>query len=250
MPMKPKSILLFGGVAIAFACWLSLADAASTPFGVAPPPEQGGSPIGGPLSPLFMWIAIAQQHFYGDLVARISDLKANPWALWTLLGLSFLYGVFHAAGPGHGKAVISGYLVATGETVKRGILLSFASAFVQALSAIAVVAILGAILHVTAVTMTAATGWFEVASSGMIALVGAWLLWSKVFGGHTHAHFHAPLPAGAGHDHHRHDHAGHDHPHHEHELAHAHAAHDHHADHDHDHVDAHAHYDDADDDDD
>ena len=53
------------------------------------------------------------------------------------MGLSFAYGIFHAAGPGHGKAVISSYLVANEETWKRGIVLSFASALVQALVAVA-----------------------------------------------------------------------------------------------------------------
>ena len=121
--MKARSIALAGTLAaVAVAAGLGLADAAITPFGVAPPPEQGGSPLtGGPLGPLFLWIAFAQQHFYGDLVARMGDLKENPWALWALLGLAFVYGVFHAAGPGHGKAVISGYLMATGESVKRGV---------------------------------------------------------------------------------------------------------------------------------
>jgi ABC-type nickel/cobalt efflux system permease component RcnA len=192
------------------------------------------------LSPLFVSIAIAQQHFYSDLVARMGDLKANPWAVWALMGLSFVYGVFHAAGPGHGKAVISGYLVATGEGARRGVVLSFAAAFVQALTAILVVAIAGALLHVTAVTMTAAAEWFEIASYALIALVGAWLLWSKSFGGHHHHHHHAPLPAAAGvdgdahafacaddshahHDHHGHDHGHDDHGHHHHhDDAHAH----------------------------
>src|ERR1051325_463982 len=224
--MKPRTIAVVGGLtAVVVALWLVLADAAVTPFGVAPPPEQGGSPLGGgPLTPLFLWIAFAQQHFYGDLVARMHDLKENPWALWALLGLAFVYGVFHAAGPGHGKAVISGYLVATGESVRRGILLSFAAAFVQAMSAILVVGIASAILHVTAVTMTAATGWFEVASSGLIVAVGAWLLWSKAFGGHSHGHFHAPQPASVGaaardagaHDHGHDHHHGHEHDHHGH----------------------------------
>ncbi len=58
-------------------------------------------------------------------------------AVWTLLAISFAYGIFHAAGPGHGKAVISSYLVANEETARRGIALSFASALMQALVAVA-----------------------------------------------------------------------------------------------------------------
>ena len=42
-----------------------------------------------------------------------------------LIGLSFLYGIFHAAGPGHGKAVISSYMLANEVALRRGILLSF-----------------------------------------------------------------------------------------------------------------------------
>jgi nickel/cobalt transporter (NicO) family protein len=211
---------------------------APSPFGVASP-ESGGSPIGGPLSPLFLTIALYQQQFYAVLIAAMSALKENPWSAWLLMGVSFLYGIFHAAGPGHGKAVISGYVVANRETVKRGILLSFAAAFVQGTTAVLVVGIAGAILRVTAVTMTAATDWFEIASYALIAAVGAWLLWSKTFGGHHHAHAHIPHPvsvgaaANPGHGHHRHDHAHGDahHAHrHGHQEAHHHA--DHAADHD------------------
>ena len=46
--------------------------------------------------------------------------------------MAFLYGIFHAAGPGHGKAVISSYLFANHETWRRGVVLSFASVVASA----------------------------------------------------------------------------------------------------------------------
>jgi nickel/cobalt exporter len=218
------------------------AEAATSPFGIATPDGTGG--FGGPLGPLFVWIALRQAEFYRSLTAMLSSIKENGFAVWGLLGLSFLYGVFHAAGPGHGKAVISAYLVSSGETAKRGIALSFAAAFVQALTAVAVVTVAAVVLRVTAVAMTRATDWFEIASYALVAVVGAWLLWSKIFGGHHHHHHH-PVAGGHddGHDHH-HDHHDHDHHHdgaghdHAHGAACAHGhVHLHHA-HDHDHAPA------------
>ena len=81
--------------------------------------------------------------------ATIRAAKSDGSAVWTLLAISFAYGIFHAAGPGHGKAVISSYLVANEETARRGIVLSFASALLQALVAVALVAVsrLAALLH-------------------------------------------------------------------------------------------------------
>ena len=61
--------------------------------------------------------------------------------MWLLVGLSFAYGIFHAAGPGHGKAVISSYMLANEVALRRGIMLSFVSAFLQAVTAIVVMAL-------------------------------------------------------------------------------------------------------------
>ena len=71
----------------------------------------------------------------------IRAAKADGSAGYSLMGLSFVYGIFHAAGPGHGKAVISSYLIASGETWRRGITLSLASALLQAGVAIAIVGV-------------------------------------------------------------------------------------------------------------
>jgi ABC-type nickel/cobalt efflux system permease component RcnA len=178
--------------------------AAQSPFGVATP-DGGGSAFGGPLAPVFAWIALRQAEFYRMLTGALADMKESGTAAWILLLVSFAYGVFHAAGPGHGKAVISASVLSSGESVRHGVAVSFAAAFVQALTAIAVVTVAAIIFRVTAQSMTRATEWIEIASYALIALVGGWLLWSKILGrGHHHHHHHS------GHDH---RHGDHDHAH-------------------------------------
>jgi nickel/cobalt transporter (NicO) family protein len=94
-----------------------------SPFGVGRPQPPPPPPTG-----VAGWIIAKQAEFYRQFSGLIRAAKADGSAVWTLLGVSFLYGIFHAAGPGHGKAVISSYLIATGETWWRGIVLAFASA--------------------------------------------------------------------------------------------------------------------------
>src|SRR6186713_1435672 len=123
---------------------------AQNPFGGPRPPAE--PQVGG----IVGWILAKQSEFYREMSATIRAAKTDGSAVWALLGISFAYGVFHAAGPGHGKAVISSYLVANEETAKRGIVLSFASALMQALVAIAIVGIGAAVLNVTAGQMCSA----------------------------------------------------------------------------------------------
>jgi ABC-type nickel/cobalt efflux system permease component RcnA len=135
-----------------------------------------------------------------------------------LLAISFAYGIFHAAGPGHGKAVISSYLVANQETARRGVALSFASALMQSLVAVVIVAICAWLLNATASTMCNAEKVIEIASYALIAAFGARLVWTK--GGGFMRALQAPQPvpamAAVAH-HHHHDHSdGHDHVHEEH----------------------------------
>jgi nickel/cobalt exporter len=156
------------GIAVAAAASAALAKG---PFGVTTP-EGGGSGFGGPLGPFFVWIALYQAQFYKALTDALATLKENPWGVWLLLALSFAYGVFHAVGPGHGKAVITSYLVSSGETVRHGVLLSFAAAMVQA--AVAIILVVGGaiLLRFTAMQITDATDWLEAGSYAAIAVIG------------------------------------------------------------------------------
>jgi nickel/cobalt exporter len=181
------------------------------------------------------WILAEQSRFYRALSGLIHAAKTDGSALWALMGISFIYGIFHAAGPGHGKAVISSYLVANEETWRRGIVLSFASALLQAVTAVVIVGIAAALLGATAKMMGDTVRAIEIASYALIVLLGARLLWVKGRGflrtwraiGST------PQTQAAevrGHEHdraHQHSSHAHDHDHH-HGMSHAHDHHHHH----------------------
>lgn len=178
-------------------------------------------------SGLLAWINDKQQAFYRALTGALKAMREDPAKLWTLIGLSFAYGVFHAAGPGHGKAVISSYMIANEVALRRGVFLSFLSSMLQGLTAIAVVGLAYVVLRGTTVTMTDATRYLELASYLLVAGFGAWLLWRKLkarlTGADPHAHH--------GHAHREHAHHNHGHAHHDHDHDHGHGhrhAHDHH----------------------
>ncbi len=154
------------------------------PFG-GPPPEPGFKiSRTGPLG----WLVVAQEQFYLGLTSALAKLKTDWNAFWILGGLSFLYGVFHAAGPGHGKVVIGSYMLANERQLKRGVALSFAAALLQSVVAMVFVGIAAAILGLSSAVMDNAVGWIDKASYALIALLGIWLIARKVFGwGHSHA---------------------------------------------------------------
>ncbi len=208
---------------------------AQNPFGVPRPAAGGGEASSG----IIGWLLAKQSEFYRQISSTIRAAKADGSAVWSLLVISFAYGVFHAAGPGHGKMVISSYLVANEETARRGIALSFASALAQALVAIAIVGVGALLLNATARTMCGAERVIEIASYALIAAFGARLAWSKGGGllralkawreestpslmpalaeGHAHDHhYHEHGHARAAHDDRGHDHHAHHHGHHSH----------------------------------
>jgi nickel/cobalt transporter (NicO) family protein len=202
----------------------------------------GGPRLGGAGAPsatgIVSWLFAKQAQFYRQFSGLIRAAKTDGSAAWSLMGLSFLYGIFHAAGPGHGKAVISSYLVANDETWLRGVVLSFVSALFQAIVAVAVVGIAAVVLNLTARQINSAVNAIETVSYALIVLIGLRLLWVKgraFFVALSRVRQPAPddrvvtPPCHCSH-HHGHDHAhdhGHDHAlHPRHDHGHAHREHE------------------------
>ena len=154
------------------------------------------------------WILAVQGEFYRGLTGALAAARREGGAPSWLVGIGFLYGVFHAAGPGHGKGVIAGYLLATKRTLAKGLGLSFAAALVQAGVAIGLVVVLAAVLKLGAPGINAAAGWVETASFAGLLAVGTALLWRKTAGVVSPAHSHG-VAGGRAHHHGGGDHAGH-----------------------------------------
>jgi nickel/cobalt transporter (NicO) family protein len=173
---RSRAVTLIVPAAILIVCATGVASAWSAPFG-APHPAAGTSASG-----LTGWIFAEQAAFYRSLSVFIRAAKEDGAAMWELFGISFAYGVFHAVGPGHGKAVISSYLVANDETWRRGVVLSFVSAAMQSVVAIVVVAIAAVLLGATAKAIGLTVHLVEIVSYALVVLIGLRLLYVKGHG--------------------------------------------------------------------
>jgi nickel/cobalt transporter (NicO) family protein len=166
-------------VAFGWAVWGASVTAAAAQLSQRPFAVAGGEGGGGGEGGLTGWL-MAQQSWLTHLIAaKVHALNGNPSAAWGLVGLGLAYGVVHAAGPGHGKAVLASYMLANETSLKRGAAMALMAALLQALIAIALVGAAGFVFQATASQMTHAADWIELASYCGVAAIGAWLVWRK-----------------------------------------------------------------------
>jgi nickel/cobalt exporter len=165
------------------------------------------------LGALWLWgdgladAAVAAQRAAQNRMAGV--LRAlrggQPGALATLVGLGFLYGVLHAAGPGHGKLLIGGWSLGRPVSAARVLAVSLVSSLAQAAVAVALVLGLAVLLGWDRQRLTGlADGTLVTAGTWAVLAIGVWLVLRGVLalvrGGRGHVH------------HHDHDH-DHDHGH-------------------------------------
>ncbi|HMN37530.1 MAG TPA: nickel/cobalt transporter [Hyphomicrobium sp.] len=158
----------------------------ANPFALPQQSQQQGAPPAsleppGLLTRAWTWLLTQQSRMNREMAAAVKDLKSGDpvRAAGLLILIAFLYGVLHAAGPGHGKAVISSYVLTNDETVRRGIALSFLSAVFQAISAIVFVGIFALVLNHTSMQMRASEALLETLSWGFVAVIGALMLYRQ-----------------------------------------------------------------------
>lgn len=156
-----------------------------------------------------------QRDLHRSLTLAITELSRTPtMATWvSLLSISFAYGVFHAAGPGHGKAVLATYLATHGGAVKRALGLSFTASLLQGITAILLVVVLVYGLGWITRQAMGSVAWVEQASFLLVAALGVWLCLRAVkqlraayqahrnehSHSHSHSHEHSHCCGGAHH---------------------------------------------------
>ena len=162
-------------VLVALAPSGAFATAMNRPFAV------GGGEGGGTYGGVSGWLLNAQSQLTHAMSADLRAIPHDASAFWTLIAVGFAYGVAHAAGPGHGKAVIASYMMANERALRRGILLALLAALLQGIVAIAIVGVAALVFNATAARMNAVADGLATASFLGIAAIGAWLVYKKGF---------------------------------------------------------------------
>jgi len=169
-PVLPLALLCM----VVLASSQSLGQGVHHPFAVGANEGATGSAQG-----VSGWILAREAGFYRLLSGAIRAAKQSGAAAWGLAGLSLAYGIFHAAGPGHGKMVIASYMLANERALRRGLVIAFGAALLQGFSAVAIVGIGALAFKATAKHMTAAANAVEIASYAGIVVLGGALVYVK-----------------------------------------------------------------------
>jgi len=119
-----------------------------------------------------------QREVNQQLSGLLKAVAENPTqAGGSLLAFSFIYGVLHALGPGHGKIVITTWLATHPSKLKSSIGLTLASSLLQGGVAIALVVVVLTLLRLPARQLHLSSFWLEKGSYALVGVLGVILCW-------------------------------------------------------------------------
>ncbi|MEH0884130.1 nickel/cobalt transporter [Enterobacter sp. UNJFSC 003] len=121
---------------------------------------------------------IWQREINQQMSGLLKAVAENPaQAGGSLLAFSFVYGVLHALGPGHGKIVITTWLATHPSKLKSSIGLTLASSLLQGGVAIALVVVVLTLLQLPARQLHMSSFWMEKGSYALVGVLGLILCW-------------------------------------------------------------------------
>lgn len=122
-----------------------------------------------------------QRDLHQQLVSILLAIKNEPIQMGSgLILFSLLYGIIHAAGPGHGKFIITTYLVTQTSQLKKSLILTTLSALLQALVAILLVSILFFVINKSVKWLKIGEYGLELISYSFIIMVGIFISYRSI----------------------------------------------------------------------
>lgn len=123
------------------------------------------------------WVRTVQKELTVKLNGFGMDIQADPLgsALWMFLALSFLYGIVHAVGPGHGKTVVCSYFLSNPGSFFSGALMGNVITFVHMGSAAVAVGAAYLIFSTGMGGFAEASRALQPASYALLTLMGLFL---------------------------------------------------------------------------
>jgi ABC-type nickel/cobalt efflux system permease component RcnA len=193
--------LVFLLMAAAASCFAQEVPNPFTAHGSRPRTGPFAQLTSGPSAVLFGVMAPVQKTLNDSMAAMTRSLadSRSLGGLLLVVALALAYGIFHAAGPGHGKTIVSSFLLANEAKLRHSFAIGYLVAAVHALSALAVVLIVYYLIRgIFAAGIESANHYIQLATFAVIAAIGLVMLVRRVAGhGHSHAHAHEAAP-GAG----------------------------------------------------
>lgn len=127
---------------------------------------------------LSAWALATQAEMQAALARGVRAAQSGaPGASWAVVGACAVYGLAHAIGPGHGKALIAGAALASRRTALRMAGLGLTASLAQGLVAIVLVyGGLGVLALSTAAVTDASERWLVPIGFFAVAAIGAWVL--------------------------------------------------------------------------
>ncbi|WP_234425367.1 nickel/cobalt transporter [Vibrio coralliilyticus] len=137
-----------------------------------------------------LWLAwptlvVKTAHWQREVNSQLADLlydaKENTLIAGSyLIGFSFLYGMLHSLGPGHGKVIVTTYLATHPTKVKASLVITVVSAMLQAIVAITLVTVLVWGFNASMRVVNQQASLFVTFSFGLVALFGGLIMYKAL----------------------------------------------------------------------
>ncbi|WP_026957353.1 nickel/cobalt transporter [Aliagarivorans taiwanensis] len=122
---------------------------------------------------------LLQMQLNREISQLFSQVHLHPWkTAYYAATASYVYGVMHAIGPGHGKVIISGYLATHPTKLATTVGLSLAASLMQAAVAITMVTVCMLVLASSTTEMTEQSQHLIRISYALMSLLAVRIAWN------------------------------------------------------------------------